>query len=786
MPKAKTRSPKVKLALAMIVKGSDDEAERLRRCLSLSAHSVDGVFITITQPNEAVEKVCKMYHARISHFEWCNDFSKARNFNFEQVTKSYTHILWLDADDGLRGIERLKGILYEHPEVDTFVLNYLYAFDEDRNPTIVHMKTQVVKNDGCVVWKGMIHEDLQPTRDINPWFLQGIDRIHLTDEKHSEESRERNLEIAMEQAKKEENDPRSWWNLGNAYRGVNDYQMALDAFDIFLDDSQADEEKYLCRLRRAECYWALGKRTHAIQEAQLAIGIRPEYPDAYNVLGSLYLDDGMYEDSIKTYLSGIVKKPPIHSILVYNPRDYDWQPMKNLAKAYWMFGRPDMSLPLLEKCLELVPSDPETERIVVQLREETRIFNEVLKAAERLKQITDRDELKRELDALPIEYQAHPAIAVIRNSTFVKETSSGRDLVFYCGNTGETWNPETAKQKGIGGSEEAIIWLSKLLTERGWNVEVYANCGTEDRIHDGVKWRPFWLWNVRDKQDAVVIWRHPSPLKFDINATKIYVDLHDVIQDGEFTPERIAKITKVFVKSQFHRSLFPSIPDEKVIVCPNGIDASIFETDSVREPLLMVNTSSPERSLSALLDCFEEIKKVVPAVRLKWAYGWRVFEIAHSTNEKMMAFKDRMQKRMKDLGVEELGRVSHSEVAELYRRANVFAYPSEFAEIDCISLSKAMAAGAIPITTDFSAMKEKKGHGGVFLHSKKTKETWAEPYQIDFAMHDKAMQKQWTQDAIRFLQNAPSEQARNSMREWARFTFDWNKVADVWHNELCA
>src|ERR1035437_9507853 len=34
------------------------------------------------------------------------------------------------------------------------------------------------------------------------------------------------------------------------------------------------------------------------------------------------------------------------------------------------------------------------------------------------------------------------------------------------------------------------------------------------------------------------------------------------------------------------------------------------------------------------------------------------------------------------------------------------------AEIDCISLSKAMAAGAIPITTDFGALGEKRGQGG--------------------------------------------------------------------------
>ena len=93
-------------------------------------------------------------------------------------------------------------------------------------------------------------------------------------------------------------------------------------------------------------------------------------------------------------------------------------------------------------------------------------------------------------------------------------------------------------------------------------------------------------------------------------------------------------------------------------------------------------------------------------------------------NAQRMEWKTRLQQRMRDLCVEELGRINHEEIALLYHKANVFAYPSEMAEIDCISLSKAMAAGAIPVTTDFAAMGEKSQHGGIFIHSKKTRSDW--------------------------------------------------------------
>ena len=139
-----------------------------------------------------------------------------------------------------------------------------------------------------------------------------------------------------------------------------------------------------------------------------------------------------------------------------------------------------------------------------------------------------------------------------------------------------------------------------------------------------------------------------------------------------------------------------------------------------------------------------------------------------------------MQERMRALGVEERGRISHGEIAELYRKANVFAYPSEYAEIDCISLSKAMAAGAIPITTDFAAMGEKSQHGGVFLHSSKTKDDWIQPGQFHFEITDPEQKAEFVREAVKLLLNPLSEEDREAMREWARLTFDWNKIADPW------
>lgn len=233
------------------------------------------------------------------------------------------------------------------------------------------------------------------------------------------------------------------------------------------------------------------------------------------------------------------------------------------------------------------------------------------------------------------------------------------------------------------------------------------------------------------------------------------------------------KIYKIFVKSKFHRSLYPNIPDDKFVVLPNGIDPTVFDGIGKRDPRLLINTSSADRSLETFLDCFEDIKKQVPDTKAVWAYGWGVWDHTHSSDMKKMEWKAMIQARMKELGVTEAGRLSHSGIASLYLKANIFGYPSEFAEIDCISLSKAMAGGAIPITTDFAAMGEKAKHGGVFIHSEKTKDDWARPYQFHFEMTGEAQKKQFVDEAVKFLLNPPSEKAREDMRERNReFSFE--------------
>lgn len=767
------------IALAMICKGSKKESVHLKNCLKYVEPYVDKVFITIaggTDP-KSVETVCRKYKAVISHFEWVNDFSKARNFNFSQVPKEYSHILWLDADDAIRGAEKIKSIVNEHPEVDIFQFMYLYSFDEDKNPVVVHPKGRIIKNDGCVEWAGALHEDFKRNRDVDVKFVEGIDVLHLSNDDKFEEAKVRNLEVSKQQMRNLPDDPRSYWNVANSLKALLRDVEAIETFDKFIEMSKSEDEKYIAFLRMAESYWNLGEKEKALDTCKFAIGTKPNFPDAYILMGDLYLEMDNNHGAIEHYKLGLDKEPPYTSILVYNPRDYDYRPLMNMAKAYFNLNLPTLALPLLEACAEIMPGDKGLKEKVKAIRKEARKFEKVTKIVAKLKDMKDKEKVGEELDKIDDEYKSHPAICNLRNTMFIKEKSSGKDLVFYCGYTDREWTPESMKE-GIGGSEEAIIHLAQGLADKGWNVTVYNNCGYKPLKFGKVEYRPFWEWNYRDKQDVVVVWRRPLPLDYPINADKIFLDLHDVIQPGELNEKRMENCTGVFVKSEFHKSLFPNVDEYKFITVPNGIISEKFEGKHDKDPMLMVNTSSPDRSLRALIDCFKEVKKQEPEAKCKWCYGWGVWDAVHAGDKERLEFKENIQKEMKEVGIEEMGMISHEEVAELYKKATILAYPSEFAEIDCISLSKALASGCIPITTNFAAMGEKSPYGGHYIKSKKTADTWCVGSQFDFSME--TGKKEWVKTAVEVLKGKQIKIKRDKVLK----DFNWDNIISTWNDNI--
>lgn len=123
------------------------------------------------------------------------------------------------------------------------------------------------------------------------------------------------------------------------------------------------------------------------------------------------------------------------------------------------------------------------------------------------------------------------------------------------------------------------------------------------------------------------------------------------------------------------------------------------------------------RGLECLLRMWPEIRKQVPDATLDVYYGWESWLALQGEDD----FYERMERRFKELeteGVTVHGRVSHVELAAAMRSIQVWAYPTEFTEIHCITALKAQEAGCYPVTTNVGALAETVQCGDVIATQK--------------------------------------------------------------------
>ena len=764
----------MKLSLCMIAK--PDEHELLARCLKYVASYVDEICITQAgeKPSKKMSAVIKAYGGKESFFKWTKNFAEARNFNFEQATGDY--IFWCDTDDIVKHAFQLRNLvkMMDEKKVECVAMNYLYDFNENKECTVKHVKTRIVQR-GCVKWVGAVHEDFEKLREISTFFTKDMEVMHIKDKERSDNSAKRNLEIAKNEMNSHPDDPRSLWLSANGYWGVGDIPKAIEMFELFVKESSSDDEKYIA-------YLTLSSLKKTEDDALKALSLKPTLPNAYFRMAEVKFDQGKYLNCISFLELGLQLPIPETEIVVYNPRDYDYNPLMLMMKAYWKIGRTKKSVEIINEMAEMFPDDKEVQTKKKLLAGELGEVLKVEKYLEKARKIKDKIYLKKYLDGLPDKVQQHPELCIFRNENFVKEESSGKDLVYYCGFTEKVWDPNVAMEKGVGGSEEAVINLSKELAKKGWNVTVYNNCG-HGGVFDGVTYKPFWSYNYRDKQDVTIFWRHPKPVDYVGDwAGKIFIDLHDVVPQGEFTDERLKKIEKIMVKTKAHRVLFPNVPDEKFSIIPNGIDPSLFEKKVEKNPYLILNTSSADRHLDATLDVFEELIERQPEKpwKLAWYYGWGVYDSVHEGNKEMMEWKkkqmERFEKLVKEGRAEGGTMLGHKEIAEKYLEAGIFLYPTQFYEIFCISAVKARLAKCLIIASDFAALKETIT-GGARIHTSGNRwgaeNTFGDDENIEAYVNAIADSAKVINDENMY----DSEVAKNE--------YHWLNVSNQWNENIC-
>lgn len=800
-----------KLYLNMIVGDFEDPAIVQRSIESVKEY-VDGIYVTVTHKDKPKKtsklvKTLQKLGAEVSHFKWVYDFAKARNYAMEQVPKGdKNYIYWQDADDILKGGERLREVFLDaaNQNWSAVYFDYWYHVDIDeetneiREIMVTHKRERIVRHDDTWKWIGPLHETLieQKQENLMKVAREECQVVHLTKGERLNNNIDRNIEILENTLKEEKGkDPRTAIYLAKAYfdksKDAKDgkrkmyLDLALTLFHQYLEgagqvgtDSYREpsgwkEERSTAWSYIGEIAILMERPDMAAQAFQSAIDEAPWFPNYYINLAMAYVMQGDYKKA-KHWLNTATTVPMPKTTIVVFPRELKTRALEVSYQINMHEQKLELAIEDVQNLIKILPEREELKerlKFTQSLWEFNKACQSVVFLGKYLEKHDEKDKLGHLVQSMTDDMQKEKFAAEMRHRFMPKRIWGENEIAILCGPGFEHWSPKNV-ETGIGGSEEAVVHLSQELTKLGWKVTVYANPGDEAGNHDGVEYRPYYELNPRDAFNGLILWRGIGFVDINPQSRFTMVWMHDVPNNPDFTEERIAKVDKIAVLSEYHKSLlrmnvdgkFEPIPDEKIFLTANGLP-ELKIPKVKRNPKSMIYASSPDRGLVYLLTNWEEIKKEVPEAELNIYYGFHVFDAVHRDNPARMKWKNQMMAMMQQPGIHYHGRVGHDELHKAYASAGVWAYPTDFTEISCISAMKAQALGAIPVTTTLAALDETVKNG----------------IKLDADITLKENQEEYVKSLVKVLKDEDEqEKLRPEMMEWAQDYYKWENVAREW------
>lgn len=321
------------LTLNMIVK---DEAATLPACLKSVKDWVDDIIIIDTGSTDDTVALAKQLGATVKTFDWCDDFSAARNYALSHVTSPWT--LWLDADDLVHNPELLPQLIQQAEQEQADAIWSIY----EQDATCFQRRLHLFKTERYH-WEGVVHESPQPRYEDCASLLSELRVIHRKPPERGPEAARKYLDILLAK------DPDNWLGLAESYKylacnpddpeKVVEYLQAADRnyLKAFEWEGTNEPTKYVCLFNLARiCLdfvrWEGRAVNLAKRYAQAGIAMAPERAECYVPFGQACHMEGDTNSAYTAYERAMKLTPPVDDVgLVYH--DFYTTVPENLMKA---------------------------------------------------------------------------------------------------------------------------------------------------------------------------------------------------------------------------------------------------------------------------------------------------------------------------------------------------------------------------------------------------------------------------------------------------------------------
>jgi glycosyltransferase involved in cell wall biosynthesis len=774
-------------------------SEQLSRAIASVRPLVDEV-VVVFNGTEKLDGISQITNATVAAFTGANaakkckdvcscvkgdlvDFAALRNHALDLATGDW--IFWLDSDDELEftdpdALRKLAAAEGKH----RYGFLYKYGGHDIWNVRFVPQKSFPSK------WDYPVHEILI-THEFGAEFDRSdtVTIIHKRDAEGEKASVARNLRIATHHrdTKRWAGDARFQYYLGQSLRNVGKFPEAIAAYQKCHSLSGVPDERYLTAEWVSKLYIQIEKYYEATEWAFKCLYQWPERANGFLLAGSCYYHlaghtkiDSYWYIAVRYFRMGFALPVSGSIIPMDAPDNIAWEASKLYSLCLNRTGDVNAALQVAEKTLAF-RDDAQTQLNVAIYR--SYLLKE--KFTETAKEISSlygsgspfADNYVRNA-FLEIQGLAPAALQVERSAPALR--SPVKTIAFVCSYQWNPWNP-TNVTTAAGGSEIAVVELSKRFAERGYDVTVFTDpLLGEPATYDGVRWAGKAYPDDSDGEfDLLIGWRGLDRVESG-RAKRRVLWLHDMHVQWS-TPKRVALVDAVVANTMWHADqVRSSLPGKRIETLGAGLDPSRFTKDKwteEREWNWCIWASSWDRGLDFMLEIWPRVRKAVIDAELHVLYGCDgSLSMARKNKDKTAEERFLGWKKIAEEtpGVVLHGRVPAPEYDALLLKSGVWAYPAvesgnTFGETFCVGAAEALCAGLRVVVSPRAALAE-VASPSAFQNVCGVRET--PEYKTRFVK------------AIADAMQVAEDGSREILAEEARARFDWDRVADRWEERV--
>ena len=349
-----------------------DEEELLAPALESAGLACDELIVVDTGSKDRTIEIARAHGAKVFEFQWCDDFSAARNETLRHAIGDW--ILILDADERLRGpnAARLRASLPAptgHP-FQVFMLDVINV-RADGGVISSAYGVRIVPNDRRLGYRGRVHNNfcaLDPAfPEIRASHLEGVEILHLGYDPELYARRrkaERSLPLLEATVRDEPDNLAQRYYLGREYLRLARLEEAIGALEHVVANlgratrGERDAVEQAAWRDLVEAKRAAGRPLpEVLSTAIAALGQHPHNPDLWFGTARALAHHGAHDKSIEYYLRALKCVEHGQAQQWMGIAHRPWEIVERLAEAHGASGRLEDAYRAYREAMSIRPID---------------------------------------------------------------------------------------------------------------------------------------------------------------------------------------------------------------------------------------------------------------------------------------------------------------------------------------------------------------------------------------------------------------------------------------------